>query len=356
MSFFGKLLDAGKRLDRTVYRKTGLHRVAAAVKPKIPPGLRKIAARYGPIVALITTVAVFAFALTDTRTTRVSTGDEGGDSLGLGDEGGKKPKSEDGSSSSGGEGAAAAGAGLPAGDPGVAGQAPIPQSANVCGNNGILATGTVVQYPHAVQCLPAFSGDNGGGTYRGVFRDKIRVAQYITVDPQIKATTAAGGGCAIDQQEDCWIDYAKAFSEWFSKYYLTYGRTVELVPIRGSGREGNVETSINDARSIAQIDPPVFAVLGGPGEAGAAYAEELKANGIVCFCTVSLPQEFYEKNAPFVWNTLMSSTQAYIHRSEYVGKRLAGRKAQFAGEPALGQPDLRTQKRSFGLVWFDNTR
>ena len=32
----------------------------------------------------------------------------------------------------------------------------------------------------------------------------------------------------------------------------------------------------------------------------------------------------------------MASTQGYIHRAEYVGKRLAGRKAKFAGTPRRG--------------------
>jgi hypothetical protein len=50
-----------------------------------------------------------------------------------------------------------------------------------------------------------------------------------------------------------------------------------------------------------------------------------------------------------VWSWLMSSTQAYIHRANYITQRLAGRKATWAGSP-----EMRAKTRSFGLVWFED--
>jgi hypothetical protein len=223
-----------------------------------------------------------------------------------------------------------------------------PPTANVCGRNGIIDTGKAVQFPWAVQCLKEFTGDNGGEVYRGVYRDRIRVAYYISRDPVTVGATRAAGGCP---DPDCVRDYVNTYVKWFEKYYQTYGRKLEVVFIEGSGADSDERAARDDARRIAGIDPPVFASINGPGQAGGVYAEELKAEGIVCFCTVSLPQEFYKKNFPFVFSTLMSSTQAYIHRAEYIGKRLAHRKAQFAGDDLLRQ-----RGRSFGLVYFDNTR
>jgi hypothetical protein len=47
----------------------------------------------------------------------------------------------------------------------------------------------------------------------------------------------------------------------------------------------------------------------------------------------------------------MSSTQGYIHRAEYVGKRLAGRNAKWAGtSDAL---PMNVKKREFGLLYFE---
>ncbi|HWC13868.1 MAG TPA: hypothetical protein VG929_04665 [Actinomycetota bacterium] len=222
-----------------------------------------------------------------------------------------------------------------------------PKTANVCAGR-VIKTGSKVQFPWAPQCVPTFAGDNGGETYRGVYRDRIRVAVYITRDPVVVSGVRAAGGCG---EVSCWKDYVTAYIDWFEKYYQMYGRRIEPIFIEGSGSEANETAARDDARRIASIDPPVMAALGGPNQASTVYAEELTSKGIMCFCTFSLPEEFYAKYYPMVWGPLMSSTQAYIHRAEYIGKRLARKPARHAGDPTL-----RAQKRSFGMVYFDNTR
>ncbi len=215
-----------------------------------------------------------------------------------------------------------------------------PKTANVCGGR-VIKTGSKVQFPWAPQCVPQFTGDNGGEVYRGVYRDRIRVAVYITRDPVVVSATRAAGGCG---DVECWKDYASAYIDWFEKCYQMYGRRIDPVWIEGSGAESDERAARDDARRIAAIDPPVLAALGGPNQASTVYAEELISKGIMCFCTVSLPQEYYEEKFPYVWSTLMSSSQAYIHRAEYIGKRLARRPAKYAGSDLVRQ-----QKRTFGL-------
>jgi hypothetical protein len=80
-----------------------------------------------------------------------------------------------------------------------------------------------------------------------------------------------------------------------------------------------------------------------------AFVDELVARGVMCMCTVSLPGSFYQDRAPFVWTTLMDSFQGYVHRAEFIGKRLAGGKAEFAGDPTLALED-----RVFGLAYYDD--
>jgi hypothetical protein len=65
-------------------------------------------------------------------------------------------------------------------------------------------------------------------------------------------------------------------------------------------------------------------------------------------CTASEPTENYLRSAPFVFSTLMASTQAYDHRSAYIGKRLCGRNATFAGDAVY-----KTQKRKLGLIYYE---
>jgi hypothetical protein len=69
---------------------------------------------------------------------------------------------------------------------------------------------------------------------------------------------------------------------------------------------------------------------------------------VLCICTISQPNEFYTSRAPYVISALMSNTEGYIHRAEYIGKRLANRPAKHAGDP------LMTGKtRTFGLLYYE---
>lgn len=219
-------------------------------------------------------------------------------------------------------------------------------SAAVCGKNGVIDTGPVVQLGWAPRCVASGNATSPGGA--GVSTSTIRIAAYITSDPKIIAASKNGGGCG---ESDCLKNYTRRYVDWFSSYYELHGRRVEIVFVTGGGAESDVTTARSDARRIAALDPPVFAAIGGPQEAAGPYAEELAAAKIVCVCGVSLPEEFYARTQPYVWGWLMSSSQAYLHRAEYVGARLAGRDAKWAGDSAT-----RNKKRRFGLVWFDNER
>ena len=325
------ILDSGRRLDAAIYNKLGLG--------KLPAGLRTGARRYLPVTSLLTIVVLLAVAISGGGTSKVTT-DKSEAASEPGTPGGEASPTAAAPVEPAQQNAAAAKKARA-----ISSQRVAPATANVCGNNNILNTGPKVQYPYAVQCVPKFdakTADNGGTTHRGVYQDKIRVALYVTADPTILATTAAAQGCNTDE---CFTDWGKAFVEWFLKYYETYGRNVEVVPIRGSGPASNSEVQTRDAQRIINIDPPVFASLDGPG---IIYARELQRAGIMCFCTASLPQEQYDQLSPFVYSTLMASNQAYVHRVQYIGERLAGRKAIYAGDEVT-----KNRTREFTLLWYD---
>lgn len=200
-----------------------------------------------------------------------------------------------------------------------------------------------VNFQYAPPCV-TFSGDNKGNTWRGVTRDKIKLAMYLGWDQDRTAAgiARAGGACATD---DCYFEFAQTYIRWFKTRYQTYGRDIELVPLKASGKPGEDGPARQDAtKAIKELG--VFGVINGP--ASTAFSDELAANGVLCFCTTSLPNTYYESHAPFVWSTLHSSTQAYIHRAEFVGKRLNGRKAVHAGDALYKNRD-----RKFGFVWYD---
>lgn len=348
MRFLQRLAETGRRIDRTVAERTGAGRLAAAIKTQTPEGLRKAIARYGSIVAVIGAVLLFAFALSDSRTSTVGTTEStAGEGLAPGaqqDNEGLQPAAP--TESVGGPGTASAPSAAKAKE--IAKQFVAPPTAGVCGKGEILDTGSVIQFPYAVQChTTKFTGDNGGDRYRGVYRDKIRVAMFLTDDVTLSALVKAGDGCG---ESTCTEDYIRAYADWFQKYYETWGRKIELVPFKSTGTDADPEAAIRDARAIAGLKPPVFAVLGGYQQASPSFSAELKAHGIMCFCGTSPGQNVFDARAPFMWGGLMSSHQAYLHRSEYVGKRLGGQKAIYAGDAPT-----KDKTREFGFIWFDNT-
>ena len=207
------------------------------------------------------------------------------------------------------------------------------------------ATGRVrIPIRNAPPCLASFGGNNGGATAPGVTGKEIKVVYYQPqADPAVTAAlTAAGANNSEPDQEATVRDYV----DLFNKHFQMYGRHVTITVKHGSGDTKDDAAGRADAVDIATRIKP-FAVFGS-GTTN-AFPAELAARKILCICTTSQPQEFYEKYAPYVGYTpLMASTQGYIHRAEYVGKRLAGRNASYAGEPLMQQ-----RKRVFGLLYYE---
>jgi hypothetical protein len=69
----------------------------------------------------------------------------------------------------------------------------------------------------------------------------------------------------------------------------------------------------------------------------------------MCVCTTTLPKDYYLSRAPYVWgNGLPDENQAYLMRAEMIGKQIAGKKAQWAGDATLS-----VKNRNFGLIWYN---
>jgi hypothetical protein len=196
----------------------------------------------------------------------------------------------------------------------------------------------------APPCMPTFSGSNGGATASGVTAKEIKVVYYQPqADPAVTAAlTAAGANNSEPEQEATVRDYV----DLFNKHFQMYGRHVVIEVKHGSGKTDDDAAARADAVDIATRAKP-FAVFGSP--TSNAFPAELAARKILCVCTTSQPQELYEQYKPYVGYTpLMASTQGYIQRAEYVGKRLAGRNATHAGDAVM-----QTRKRVFGLLYYE---
>jgi len=201
---------------------------------------------------------------------------------------------------------------------------------------------------YAPPCVdPSTGHGNGGNTAPGVTRDEIVVAVYQEQPDLLQQTFLARSGS--DESLGTELRTNQQYVDFFQSNYETYGRHVRLVPVRGSGPPDNDVAAKADAIRVA-TEIGAFASFGGPSQT-TAYADELAARGVLCVgdCTTAAPESFLRSRSPYVWPTLASPDQAAEHWSEFVGKELAGRKAQFAGNRALAK-----QTRRFGIVRYDD--
>ncbi|MBW3668146.1 MAG: hypothetical protein KY443_02935 [Actinobacteria bacterium] len=199
-------------------------------------------------------------------------------------------------------------------------------------------------------CVPVFQGDNGGATARGVTREKVVVARYVPPqDPATNAALVAAG--AGDPPETVKRTY-EVLRRYGNHHFETYGREIEFVDVPGSGPSDNETAMRSDAIRIAE-EVKAFAVL--QSSSSGVLSEELAQRGVHVIRFTAFSREFYRKVPPRIWAVLPTPEQYFDHLAEYIGKRLAGRNAEFAGddEDPTRQQQFKTKARKFGLIWIE---
>jgi hypothetical protein len=205
---------------------------------------------------------------------------------------------------------------------------------------------------YSLPCVAKFTGDNGGETARGVTADTIKIV--IRTFPQSansqavqKEVEAAGfASTEINNQ------IRDQFVEYLNTKYELYGRKVEFVTYEskfgdatqealGGGREG----ACQDATLIAD-EMKAFGVTGGSG----SFSECAAERGLVVFGAAAyFSESFYKDRSPYLYNTTMSCDRISTQIAEYIGKRMVGKPAKYAGDPELAK-----KTRTFGTYVPDN--
>ena len=192
----------------------------------------------------------------------------------------------------------------------------------------------------APPCLAARPEVTGGATYQGVTADTIKIVTYEPADDDLSASLQS----TLDPP-DVQRDTRTKLLQMYEKLYSTWGRKLEIIPFKGTGSSQTASRA--DAVKVA-TEIKAFASVGGPGQES-AYAEELASRGVLCIgCGLSVPDSTFQKNAPFMWGNLQTPEQYLLNVGDYVVGRLLGRNATFAGDPKL-----RSKKRVFGVVHFE---
>lgn len=321
--------------------------------------LREFVDRYGAtavvLVVLVALIAILPGNAPERTGVRAGSGDGGvgfeGDTAGGGEAGvaaGGGPGVTGGAAGGtagggGGAGGGAAGAGRLASSGGGPAQVTVGKGPN-CRADGRQVGISVYQPP----CV-AFSGGNGGETSRGVSGDKIVVVNYLLpVDP---GTQAILQGAQLSDSPETLARAYEALRKYFNNHIETYGREVVLRPYTARGQPTNDEAMKADAVTIAN-DIKAFAVIeGNPAQPiPRVLSQELAARDVVCICTTSYRQEWYRARAPRIFSSLPTIDEYSATVAEYIGKRLKGKPAKWAGDLP---PGIKTQTRKFGLIYLE---
>ena len=205
---------------------------------------------------------------------------------------------------------------------------------------------------YAVPCHPAWSGNNGGATYRGVTAKEIVVVERRFPDSAnsqaVDAIVQQAGFASQDERQAT----REAFIKYFNKVFELWGRQVKIIVYESEfgdsteealskGKEG----ACADADSIMAKYKP-FAVV---GEGSTAVFGECAAERKMFLPNSGAyyPETWYRKYHPYLWNGVMECERIAYQNAEYIGKRLAKRPAKWAKQLQKDKP------RVFG-IWVPN--
>jgi len=179
-----------------------------------------------------------------------------------------------------------------------------------------------IEDPQSAPCVPAWVGNNGGSTYKGVSDNeiKIAVAQY-------------------NASEDA------PLVAFFNKRFELYGRHITLVDTGYSGPQ----TPTQQAAAAAAADQQFHAFGATEMFDGYYYQQELARRGLVSVGrTASLTDAQLAAAAPYAWSYPMTANREFANLGEWACK--------FVGHPAVhAGPLLRTTTRKFGVILLRTT-
>ena len=197
------------------------------------------------------------------------------------------------------------------------------------------------------ECIEPWEGDdNGGATDVGVTEDTIRIAYYQSPPNPIEDFIL--GAIRNEDTPETNNETMQGYIEMLEAFQQTYGRSVELVPVEGSGSpDDDIAARADAVRIDEELD--VFMVWGGPILTD-AFADELAAREIPCLgCVTGERNEWLEERAPWIFQLSAGPEQAQDHVAEYLSKQVAGRNAEFAGDEAMQDTE-----RVFGRLYIES--
>jgi len=206
---------------------------------------------------------------------------------------------------------------------------------------------------YSAPCAPAFVGDNGGATYKGVTREEVRVAFIPCSD-----TTDTGSSQVIKdnppdaskgETENARTRTYRVYQKYFNTRFELYGRKLRFVsvePERNDATSGPAcsATTYRNAAVKADEEFKVFGI----STAHPTIHEEGVSRKLMMSGLFGAPQKFYEQGYPHEFSWEMDASRLGVLNEEFVCKQVVGRNATFAGNPLMHD-----DKRKLGLILFE---
>lgn len=187
-----------------------------------------------------------------------------------------------------------------------------------------------IEDPQSPPCVPSWTGDNGGATWKGVTRDEVTIA------------VPWNGANLVPE----W----NLLQQFFNRRFEFYGRKLTLKVINVGGDSGaDARPDAQQAHAVAADDEKhAFAALPYPDTGGSqVFYDELASRQIVSVIGL-VPREqepYLQSKHPYEWTYVPTIDKSSRNLGTWACRTLAGKTAKYAGGVEMGKP------RVWGLLF-----
>lgn len=218
-----------------------------------------------------------------------------------------------------------------------------------CTPNGHTTYNVVGQGPFCVN--PWSDGkNNGGATAPGVTATEVKVVAYA---PNEEMATSKGGTAPKDQATGQKGTVADNIADWQEMYdylqeqfgtYQLWGRTPKIEIVTASGTDETAQRA--DALDVISRKPFMVVDMTFTSGGGAPVFASTVAAKKILVASASTTAKIGAQQSPYRWNYGADNDAGIPLTAAFVGRSLAGRKAQWAGDTSY-----QSKTRSFGVVY-----
>jgi hypothetical protein len=219
-----------------------------------------------------------------------------------------------------------------------------------CTENGRTSFNIVGGGPFCVNPWPA-GKSNGGATAPGVTAKEVKVVAYIPNEQQ----AASGTGAVAPKNQatgarakiaDTITDYQKVYdyAEANLGTFQLWGRKPTFEVMTQSGADETAQRA--DALEVINKKPFMVVDMTGTSTGGAPVFSSTVAARKIVVVSASTTAKVGAQQSPYRWNYGADNDAGAPLTAAFVGRSLAGKKAQWAGDQGMT-----SKTRSFGVVY-----